>query len=268
MISALLGGAVGLIRKPFLIVPGIIAGLLVTLSFFLFFETTLFFMLDLIAGPNAIEGAGSIFAVPYAIIATYPVEVVSLLAFLFLIISTNIWVLQAFAIAESQGDKSTITSVVAGAVSRIVRVGFTALALMCLILLYVVFTFAYFAAADLLSFVPFFPVLLVILWIFLTAYLYLKLLFFSTIGVSEERIKGKEVLLKTWKWSEGKLLGIIVFMVLVAVISNFILGVGFTASDFFDEFIGYLVILLFYALSTAYSSFAFVKYYFHSKDSA
>ena len=268
MISALLGGAVGLIRKPFLIVPGIIAGLLVTFSFFLFFETTLFFMLDLIASPDAIEGAGNVFTVPYVIFATYPVEVVSLLAFMFLIIATNIWVLQAFAIAEGEGDKSTIIGVVAGAVSRFVRVAFTALAVMCLILLYAVFTFVYFAVVDLLAFVPFFPVLLVILWILLTAYSYLKFLFFSTISVSEERVRGKEVLLRTWKWSGGKLLGILVFMVLVAVISNFILGIGFTASDLFDEFTGYLAILLFYALSTAYSSFAFVKYYFHSKDSA
>ena len=268
MISALVGGAVGLVRKPALIVPGIIAGLLVTIAFFLFFETTLFFMLDLVASPDSIAGAGSIFSVPYVIFASYPLEVLSTLAFIFLIIATNIWVLQAFAIAESQGGRSTVTSVVAGAVSRLGRIVFTALTVMCLVLLYAVFTFAYFAVVDVLGFVPFLPVLLVLLWLVLSAYLYLKLLFFGTVSVSDEKIRGKEILLRTWKWSNRKLLGILVFMVLAAVISNFILGIGFTASDFVDEFIGYLVIMLFYALSTAYSSFAFVKYYFHSKDSA
>ena len=268
MISALLGGAVGLVRKPVLIVPGIIAGLLVTLSFFLFFETTLFFLLDLVSNPNTLSGGGSILAVPYLIFASYPLEVLSLLAFAGLIIATNIWVLQAFANAEREGDNARISAVVAGTFSKIQRIVFTAITIMCLVVLYIIVTFAYFALIDLISFIPLLPAVLVAAWAIISAYLYLKLLFFGTISVCEEKIKGKEALLKTWKWSSRKLIGILVFSILVVIIGNFILGIGFTASDFFDETTGYLVILLFYSIGTAYSSFAFVKYYIHSKGSS
>jgi len=265
MISALLGGAVGLVRKPAFILPGIIAGLIVTISFFLFFETTILFVIDLVANSAALAGGGSILSVPYLILASYPYEVVSLGGFAFLIIATNIWVLQAFAIAE-RNEKAGVVEVVAGAFSKIQRIAFTAISLMCLAVLYVAATFVFFAIIDILSFVPFLPPLLVLFWVLLSAYLYLKFLFFGTISVSEENIKGRDLLMKTWKWSNGKLIGIIIFSLVVALIGNFILGAGFTASDFFDEFAGYIVIMLFYALGAAYSSFAFVKYYFHSKE--
>jgi hypothetical protein len=268
MISALFGGAVGLVRKPVLMVPGIIAGLGVTLSFFIFFETTLFFMLDLVSNPNALSGGGSILAVPYLLFALYPAEILSLLAFAALIIATNIWLLQAFAIAEKEGDKAGIATVVFGAFSKIPKVVFTSITIMCLVVLYIIASLAYFALIDLISFIPLLPAIFVLAWIVFSGYLYLKLLFFGTISVCEEKIKGKEGLLRTWNWSSRKILGILVFSILVAIIGNFILGIGFTASDFFDETIGYIVILLFYSLGAAYSSFAFVKYYIHSKDSS
>ena len=265
MISALLGGAIGLIRRPSLIALGIVAVALLTVCMYFLFENAFLFILEISLGGSAILGA-DILAVPFTLLAFYPLETLSFTLFVFTMLAINIWLLQGFAIAENDENKGIVT-VVGNTVASTGRVLMTSFTAFAIIALYIIFSGIYFFITGFLWAIPFLPVVFILIWLLVSLYIYLKLVFFMVISVSG-KAKGSDVLKATWKWSNGKLTGIVIFILLASIISNAILGIGFAASDFTDEFTGYLAIMLFYALSSAYASFAYVKYYSHSKGKA
>jgi len=260
MFDALFGSIGYIVRRPAVLLPAIVTALFSAALFVAGFDLIMRFLWDaLIVGilPEVSE-----IELPYMLMKMYGTElgVIALLGVLNL--AAGVWLVfvYGYLIKGGQRGKVTLGSAVGYAISRLWNViyvsGFIAL-IALLFMLLGIFT----AWISSLQGIGIIGLPLMLIAALAAMYVFIKLTFLPAVMAADDA-KLKIGIAKTWKWSAGKLPGIVLFLILLSGIAGAVQQIGLIAAGFFeDEFFAFLAFAVFAVIANAYFSIAIVKYY-------
>ncbi|MFH1225557.1 MAG: hypothetical protein V1676_07180 [Candidatus Diapherotrites archaeon] len=258
MFNALFGSAWEIVRKPAVLIPAaVVTAINLVLAFLAMDFIMGFFWNTFMAG---VMPEGSFIELPYMLFAIYWKEL--LVTGIVIVLQYALWAWLVFAYTGMKKTrKESLGEGVAYATSRLgsilwlsvfVTVLFLAFVLAGMFLLWI----STVAGLELIGLV------LTLLLTVLAAYVSVKLLFVPA-AMAAHGLKPKKGMQQTWRWSAGKLPGILLFLVLLLLFNGIISVAGDAASALAagNEIAEVAVLALFSIIGGAYFSIALASYY-------
>ncbi len=261
LIESIIGSLKALIKKPLVILPAILFALVVFAAGFLLQDALINFIVEVLLLGNLPEGP--LLAFPLHIVAMYPIELAAI-AFL-LLLSIVMWIASAFFYARIANDtlaeKVSIGAAFSATLenaSGIVWLGifFGVISLFALGITWVLLALL---GTNQLAGIAI-AVVLMLLGL-LMAYTFIKLSF-TVYAMAVEKLKARDALAASYKFTAKRFWNIIVFMFVLSIIYGLIIGIGDIIDLAIpDENIGSIIFILFWGFGVSFTNLAMAFFY-------
>jgi hypothetical protein len=256
MIDALVRPVWQILKNPFVLIPAVVIGFILSL----FIDSLFLSIVEIIYRSTVLQELPEVALaeLPLYFAAKYFWNIVSV-AVLGSVLNTG-GVLVFFAYTNYAKEKKGITESIFYAVGRFWDAVTLALFALIVIVLYLVLAWvAYFLIA--LTGIGIIAALIMLLFFVLGVYLIIKLYFVPVVMAADE-LNVREGVAKAWKWSQGRMLSIVVFGAVLALVWSFVTGFGMGIALAFEEFdFFFAAFVVVSSLASAYSALAMANYY-------
>lgn len=262
MISALLGGFTEFARKPLYFVLSLVGIALNATVLLLSLESYQNVFISVVVFgevPNV-----PLAQLPFYFTANYLTDLFVIGTSLLFSLAIGFMLLFAYSRMLTSNKPSLREGIVFAASRIMVAIGFAGFSFVA-VFLYSVVAFFLFTASISFELVGTLAAVLLLLWLLFGLYLYTKLVF-TPLFISIDEMNLKKALAESWKWSSGKFVPLIVFLVLAAAAGNIIAGASsLIGESIVDEAISATVIIIGVSLSNAYYNIVFTKFFVESR---
>ena len=261
MIKTLLQAAKTLALKPVLFLPALLA-VLIAIGLSIAFSP---FLVDFAVNTIVLEiiPDSPLPALPFHMLALYPTQLAAMLLFAVLtgmvFIATTYWYAAYLGQGERKRSFKKACSDIISALKKIVS-----------LIIFVLIIAGFFAALAavftiIAGAIPALGFALIALLAIALIYLYIKLTFVVQ-ALAIEECTVKEALQKAWQFSTGRFWHIVLFIFIIAAISQVLSFIGDSLSEMaLDETIGLAAVSIFWIIATSYAGIAMALYYLEKK---
>ena len=263
MLASLLGGFIELSKKPLYIVPALIVMILNFGVLLLSIDNYFQFFYDVFVFGEVAES--SLIEMPFFLFKTYGVDLILIGITMFISLGLGFYLLYVYSSLINGNEKNFMKGMTQNIGKATEILGLTFFVFFAMFL-YAAIGYLLFVLSDMFEGIGIVFNLILLLWLVLGVYAYVKLAF-TPVLMATERQKLKPALAATWQWSSGKTIKIAVFLAIIGAITGII-------NTFFSlvgeatgvDFVAVIILLLGLAFSNAYYNIAFIKYFLNTKQ--
>ena len=256
MIVSLVAGVFELLKRPLAVLPALVLAL-VNAAVLLFALEPLFGLLfDL--GSGGAFPKGGLLELPYLLMVRFPFEMSAVILLSFFSVLGGNWLFFVYSYMYRKDKPLGTLKAMAEAVKSLKQILALSLFQFAVGVVFLTLTLVLSIALKPIEAVAAVGLLV---WLVLGYYVYMKLMF-APIAMPFEGVKLREALTRSWKFTRGKILWLILLTFVLSLITYAITNLGGLFSDAIEEeVLSFVVLVLFLSLATAYVNTVLVKYW-------
>lgn len=259
MIRAFVDSAKMLLRKPQLLIPTAVLALVNVILLYFTIEAIMEMLYSSLVLEEVPEA--TLLQMPYFLFSMYSIPLIIVALLVFFAFAVQAWLIYVYSKFVKDGEKANIVGAVSAGFANILNAMIISIFFMLAGFVYVVATFIVLLILLSVEILGIISLLLLLAWFLFGIYLFIKLYFLPVVMAIEG--KGlKAALPIVWKWSQKRMIRVIVIIVAIFIIYNIINTAGLVVSDILPP--GLLSTLLYYIfalIGLSYGSLVLVNYY-------
>ncbi|HIH16437.1 MAG TPA: hypothetical protein HA252_03465 [Candidatus Diapherotrites archaeon] len=261
LIVSLMAGVFELVKRPTAVLPALVAALFQRGLFLLAWEPLFSLLFEL--GPGAGMPRGSLLELPFLLLVRFPNEISVAVLLAFFSLAAGNWLVFSYSYLFRKEKPLGTLKAMAAALKDFKQILGLTVFLFALGVVFLAFTLVLALALKPLAEIG---AILLLAWLVLGYYAYLKLSF-TPIAMPFEGVKLREALKRSWRFTRGKIPALLLLGIVLSLVTSLLSNAGSLASDFVEEeTASFLALAFFLALGTAYANIVLVKYWLVGRE--